>query len=170
MKLIESLFGQGENLNILQMCFRALVIYLIAIIYVRMAGKRAFGRISTFDNIIVITLGAMLSRAIVGISPFVHILASTLVLVLFHRLVAWITQSNHQIGKLVKGEPDSLFKDGKLNETNLRKNSISQHDLMEGVRIKLNENKLDNVDEIFLERNGEFSVVKQNQEPIGNRQ
>jgi uncharacterized membrane protein YcaP (DUF421 family) len=160
MNLIEKLFGQGENLTVYQMCFRALVIYLLAILYVRLAGKRAFGKISSFDNIIVITLGAMLSRAIVGISPFVHILASTLVLVSFHRFVAWITQRDHAVGKLVKGEPVSLYKDGNLNETNLRKNAISHQDLMEGVRIKLNENSLENIKEIFLERNGEFGVVR----------
>jgi uncharacterized membrane protein YcaP (DUF421 family) len=160
MKWIETLFGQGEHLTVLQMCLRALVIYLLAVLYVRLAGKRAFGKISTFDNIIVITLGAMLSRAIVGISPFLHILASTLVLVFFHRFVAWITQRNHSIGKIVKGEPVSLFKDGKLNEKNLRKNLISHSDLMEEVRIKSNENSLDNIEEIFLERNGEFGVIK----------
>jgi uncharacterized membrane protein YcaP (DUF421 family) len=160
MNWIEILFGRGEDLTVYQMCFRALVIYLIAILYVRLAGKRTFGKISTFDNIIVITLGALLSRAIVGASPFVHILASSFVLVLFQRVVAWITQRNHAIGKIVKGEPDSLFKDGKLNATNLRRNFISHNDLMEGVRIKLNENMLDNVEEIFLERNGEFGVVR----------
>ncbi len=163
MNWIEKIFGHGEDLTVFQMCMRALVIYVIAVLYVRLAGKRAFGRISTFDNIIVITLGAMLSRAIVGISPFVHILASTLVLVIFHRFIAWITLRNHVVGQLVKGEPESLFKNGELNEKNLRKNFISNHDLMEGVRLKANENKFDKVDEVFIERNGEFSVVKKDE-------
>ena len=123
MTWIHSVFGQGENLTIFQMCMRALVIYIIAILYVRLSGKRAFGRISTFDNIIVITLGAMLSRAIVGISPFVHVVASTLVLIMFHRFIAWITQKSHLVGKLVKGKPDSLFKKGELNEKNLKQES-----------------------------------------------
>jgi uncharacterized membrane protein YcaP (DUF421 family) len=160
MSLIETLFGKGEDLTIFQMCFRAFVIYLFAILYVRLAGKRAFGKISTFDNIIVITLGAMLSRAIVGVSPFVHVLASCLVLIFFHRCVAWITQRNHSIGRIIKGRTVSLFKNGVLNEANLRKNMISEHDLMEGVRLKIDENSLENVQEIFLERNGEFGVVK----------
>ena len=164
MKLIESIFGSGQNLTILQMCCRAVVIYIIAIVYIRLVGKRAFGKISSFDNIITITLGAMLSRAIVGISPFLHIVASTLVLILLHRLVAWITCSNHKIGRIIKGEPESLYKDGKLNETNLKQNYISHHDLMEGVRIHLNENNLDKVEEIFIERNGEFGVVKKSEE------
>ena len=160
MNWIEKVFGHGEDLTVFQMCMRAMVIYVIAILYVRLAGKRAFGRISTFDNIIVITLGAMLSRAIVGISPFVHILASTLVLVLFHRFIAWITLRNHVLAKMVKGEPESLYRNGELNEKNLRKNFISDHDLIEGVRLKANQNKFDNIDEVFIERNGEFSVVE----------
>jgi uncharacterized membrane protein YcaP (DUF421 family) len=160
MTWINIVFGKGEDLTIFQMCMRALVIYIIAIVYVRLSGKRAFGRISTFDNIIVITLGAMLSRAIVGISPFVHVLASTLVLVMFHRFISWITQKNHTLGKLVKGEPDSLYKEGELNEKNLDRNFISRNDLMEGIRLKANQNKFDKVDEVFIERNGEFSVVK----------
>ncbi len=164
MKLIETIFGNGEDLTVLQMCCRAVVIYLIAIIYIRLVGKRAFGKISSFDNIITITLGAMLSRAIVGISPFVHIVASTLVLILLHRFVAWITCGNHKIGRLIKGKPESLYKDGKLNDANLHQNYISHHDLMEGVRIHLNENNLDNVEEIFIERNGEFGVVKKAEE------
>jgi len=164
MNWIEKVFGHGEDLTIFQMCMRALVIYVIAIIYVRMAGKRAFGKIASFDNIIVITLGAMLSRAIVGISPFVHVVASTLVLVIFHRFIAWVTQRNHTMGKIVKGEPESLFKNGEINEKNLRKNLISRRDLMEGIRLQLNENKFDNVDEVFIERNGEFSVVKKDDE------
>ena len=164
MKMIETIFGNGENLTVLQMCCRAVVIYLIAVIYIRLVGKRAFGKISSFDNIITITLGAMLSRAIVGISPFVHIVASTLVLILLHRLVAWISCGNHKIGRLIKGEPQSLYKNGKLNEANLRENYISHHDLMEGVRVHLNENRLDKVEEIFLERNGEFGVVKKREE------
>jgi len=57
-----------------------------------------------------------------------------------------------------------LYKDGKLNEANLRENYISHHDLMEGVRVHLNENRLDKVEEIFLERNGEFGVVKKREE------
>jgi uncharacterized membrane protein YcaP (DUF421 family) len=144
------------------MCARAVVIYIVCLVYIRLAGKRAFGKLSAFDNIIAITLGAMLSRAIVGISPFFPILASSLLLVLLHRLVAWLSL-NHKIGKIVKGESESLYKGGNFNTPNLRKNYISHHDLMEGVRTQLNENSLDNVDEVFIERNGRLTVAKKNE-------
>jgi hypothetical protein len=34
---------------------------------------------------------------------------------------------------------------------------------MEGVRTHLNENSLDNVDEVFIERNGRLTVAKKNE-------
>ena len=160
MKIIETLFGEGDHLNTLQMCCRAVVIYFIGLLYIRLAGKRAFGKISTFDHIITITLGAMLSRAIVGASAFLPIVGSSLVLVILHRAVAWFCMQNHKLGALVKGRAESLFQNGRFNEKNMRKNFISRHDAMEGVRIHLNEKSLDKVEEICLERNGELSVIK----------
>src|SRR3954468_16171650 len=164
MDVIETLFGSGKDLNALQMCCRAFVIYFICLLYIRLAGRRAFGKVSTFDNVIAITLGAVLSRAIVGVSPFFPVLACSFLLVLLHRAVGWITMKNHQIGKVIKGDPLSLYKDGQFNENNLRASYISRRDLMEGVRDKLGENNLENVEEVVLERNGEFSILKKKEE------
>ena len=163
MNLLETLFGHGQQLTPLQMCCRAFVIYLIGLLYIRLSGKRVFGNVSAFDNIISITLGAVLSRAIVGVSPFLSVVASCLLLVLLHRFVSWITLRNQKIGRLVKGKADTLFKNGKIVEENMRKNDISEHDLMEGIRIHLNVNRLDKVEEVVLERNGDFGVVGKEQ-------
>jgi uncharacterized membrane protein YcaP (DUF421 family) len=81
-------------------------------------------------------------------------------LVLLHRFVAWISMRSQKIGSIIKGKAQPLFKNGQVVEDNLRKNLISHHDLMEGVRIHLNVNSLDEVDEVILERNGDFGVVR----------
>jgi uncharacterized membrane protein YcaP (DUF421 family) len=47
-----------------------------------------------------------------------------------------------------------------MREENLRKTSISKDDLMEGVRLEINKNSLDDVEQIFIEKTGEISVVK----------
>jgi hypothetical protein len=38
--------------------------------------------------------------------------------------------------------------------------SASYGDIMEDVRLSLNENSLDNIEEIFMERSGKISVIK----------
>jgi uncharacterized membrane protein YcaP (DUF421 family) len=160
MNVINLLFGQGEHLNPLQMACRVLVIYLIALLWIRVAGRRAFGRLSTFDNVISILLGAILSRAVVGASPFLSIIVAGLVLVLLHRLVAWLCVVSHEIGKVIKGEPKSLYSNGKINKKNMNAHLVTHNDLMEEVRLEIHEYSLDNVEEIFIERNGEMSVIK----------
>jgi uncharacterized membrane protein YcaP (DUF421 family) len=64
------------------------------------------------------------------------------------------------IGRLVKGERKVLYAEGKMNERNMRRVMVSQKDLMESVRLRLNSNDLGEVQEIVLERNGEISVIR----------
>ena len=104
-KIIAELFGEGKDLSALQMSMRAIVIFMLALILIRIAGVKTFGKNAAFDNIIIITLGAVLSRAIAGVSPFVSVVFASITLVLIHRIVSWLSMRNHAIGKLVKGEP-----------------------------------------------------------------
>lgn len=160
MHLIKIVFGEGEHLNSWQMACRMIVIYGIALLWIRLAGKRAFGKLSTFDNVISILLGAVLSRAVVGASPFLSIVVAGLVLVLLHRVVAWLCVINHVVGKIVKGESESLFRNGKMNKKNMDAHLVTAHDLMEEVRLEIHQDSLDKVKEIFMERNGSMSVIK----------
>ena len=162
MQTIHEIFGQGFNLNILQMTARAVVIFFIALILIRFTGMRMFGIKSAFDICVTIILGAVLARAIVGASPFIPTVVSSLGLVVVHRVIASISVNNQWMSHLVKGIPHSLYKNGQLNETNLKKCLLSFGDLMEEVRITLHQNTLDDIEEIFMERSGKISVIRKN--------
>ena len=160
MDLIKTLFGEGEHLNALQMACRTIVIYGIALLWIRVAGKRAFGIFSTFDNVISILLGAILSRAVVGASPFLSIVVAGLVLVLLHRIIAWLCVISHGFGKLIKGESYLLFSNGTMNKKNMNAHHITAHDLIEEVRLEIHQDSFEKVKEIIIERNGKISVIK----------
>ena len=160
MQTIHELFGQGSNLNMLQMSLRAIVIFFVALILIRYTGMRVFGIKSAFDTCIIIMLGAVLSRAVVGASPFIPTIVACTTLVIVHKIIAIISVNNQYISHLVKGTYLSLYKDGILNAKNLRKCALSYGDVMEEVRLKLNQNSLDNVDEIYMERTGKISVIE----------
>ena len=42
----------------------------------------------------------------------------------------------------------------------MQKCSLSYGDVMEEIRIKLNQNELENIEEIFMERTGKISVIE----------
>ena len=160
METIDKFFGHTTDLNILQMSVRAIVVFFFALLLVRITGMRAFGIKSAFDTCIIIILGAVLGRAVVGASPFIPTLVASAVLMIVHKFIASISVNNNFISHLVKGIPISLYKEGIINEKNLRKCSVSNGDVMEEVRIRLNQNTLDNVEEIFMERTGKISVIE----------
>ncbi|MFA6085190.1 DUF421 domain-containing protein [Mucilaginibacter sp.] len=160
METIIKIFGEGKDLTILQMSARAFIVYFIALALIHIAGKRTFGKKSAFDNTIAIILGAVLSRAIVGASPFLSTIIGSLVLVLIHRLLRMIILHSKTIGKLLKGEKIPLYQNGAVNEINLRKCLMTHDDLMSDVRLKANDNNLENICEIYMENSGQVSVVK----------
>jgi uncharacterized membrane protein YcaP (DUF421 family) len=150
MDIIDTIFGQGKDLTVAQMSARAVVIYFIALVFIRISGRRTFGKRSSFDNTIVI----------IGASAFVPTVVCSLVLVLLHRGIAMLTLSNKKLAKLIEGEHKVLYKDGKVNEENLRVGLMSKDDLEADVRVKANKNKLSEVKEVHLESTGEVSVIK----------
>ena len=163
MHLIHMLFGTGKDLNSLQMICRAIVSFLITLILIRIAGIRTFGKRSAFDNVIVIMLGSIFSRVVVGASPFVPTTLACLAFVLVHSLLGWLSVRSDLIGRLVKGEKASLYKNGKINGKNMRRAMVSEKDLEESVRLRINSDDLQKVQEILIERNGDISVVRKSE-------
>ena len=160
MEIINDLFGHGPDLNSLQMSVRAIVVFFIALLLIRFTGMRIFGIKSAFDTCIIIMLGSVLSRAIVGVSPFIPTVIASVVLMLIHKIIAGISVSNQLVSHLVKGKPLSLYKNGVLDQKNIKKCALSFGDVMEEIRLAINQNNLDNIDEIFMERTGKISVIQ----------
>ena len=160
MEIINDLFGQGKDLNILQMSLRAIVVFFIALALIRFTGMRVFGIKSAFDTCIIIMLGSVLSRAVTGASPFFPTVVASIIMMLIHKIIGRLSVSNQTISHLVKGTHLSLYKDGVLNEENLKKCSLSYGDIMEEIRLDLNQDTLENIQEIFMERTGKISVIE----------
>jgi uncharacterized membrane protein YcaP (DUF421 family) len=150
---------KAEDLNVLQVCVRAVVVFLILIAYVRLGKKRFLGEATAFDAILVIIIGSIASRAISGTAPFVASLAGTLVLILTHWLISYFTQSSPTLSYLTKGHDTVLVRNGQVDREALRKSHMSDDDLDEDLR-QQGVAKVSDVKEARLERSGKVSVIK----------
>ena len=160
MDIINTLIGEGKELNSLQMSIRSIIIFLVALLMLRIAGIRTFGKKTAFDNVIIIILGSVLSRAITGASPFVPTILSGLVMVAIHRVLAIMAYKSQKIGSVVKGKKVILYSGGSQLEKNMRKTQISHNDIMEEVRIQANQEDMEGIKKVFIERTGQISLVK----------
>ena len=160
MEIVYQIFGRGQDLTTIQMFFRGIAIFVVALVLIRLAGKRSFGMHMPLDNVITILLGAILSRAVVGASAVIPTIAASAGIALFHRICSSIAFYNEFFGRLVKSEELILYKDGRIMEENLKLCMISKKDLIEGVRLTANVGSLEETEVVYMERTGQISVIK----------
>lgn len=155
-----AIFGSGEHLNPLQMAVRAFIMFFVTLALIRFGGMRIFGKKTAVDSIVVIMLGAVLARGVVGASPFLSTIAAGTVMVVLHKILALLATRFVWLGMIVKGIHRTLYSHGKMDEKSMRRVAISKDDLLESVRLEINERNFDHVDEIKIEKNGQVSVIK----------
>ena len=160
MEFLYQLFGTGKDLTIVQMTARAIVVFIITLILIRISGRRSFGLHTPLDNIITIMLGAVMSRAIVGASDFLPVMASSTILVLIHRFFAYLMVHHPGFSKLVAGEKMLLFQGGGFLQRNMDRAQIGKEDILQEVRKAALTEDLQSIEKIYIERNGEISSVK----------
>ena len=164
MNTLHYLFGEGSNLTTLQMCLRTCTMFVIMLVLIRFAGARTFAKRSSFDNIIVIMLGAVMARGVVGASPFFPTIAASVVMVVMHRTIAWLSVKSPKFEKIVKGSFLKLYHNGTLINGNLEKTGMSENDLHESLRLETKKLTLAEIDTAFIEANGRISFILKEKE------
>ncbi|MGF6856423.1 DUF421 domain-containing protein [Paraburkholderia sp. CI3] len=154
------LFGQGRELDPLQMGMRSIAVFVIALALIRVSGRRSFGQRSPFDSVVVILLGATLSRAIVGASPFIATVVASFAIVVCHRALAWSFIRSRRFELLVGGAEREVFSDGKFQANEMHAALVTRTDIEESVRQKTGSRSMDDVAAAILERNGDVSVIR----------
>lgn len=160
MELVKEIFGEGKDLNVIQMSSRGVIVFVIALVLIRLSGRRSFGIRTPLDNIITISLGAILSRAIVGASDFLPVITCCFVIVIMHRIFGWLVVHYKAFGKFIEGDKIEIFKDGRFIKKNLERGLVCEEDIMQGVRKSASTEDLEKIDKIYMERNGEISALK----------
>ena len=160
MDLLIKIFGEGKDLNVYQMCSRGIVVFMLALLYIRLSGRRSFGLHNAFDSIISILLGAILSRTVVGASPFLPTAVTCLLICCLHRVFGWISVRNEKFDRFVNGKKIVVFENGEYQKHNMNKALVNEKDIKEGLRKVAPTDDVFKMDSIYIERNGEVSAVK----------
>jgi uncharacterized membrane protein YcaP (DUF421 family) len=160
MKFMNEWWGINENISPLEIAARSAVMFLIALLLMRMAGMRPFGKGEPFDNIITFLIGGILSRGVVGATPFFSTIISMIVIIIIHKALAKLSIYNKWFGARVKGEKILLYRDGSFMKKNMAKTNITENDILEDLRLEVQADSLNAIREVYMERTGEISFVR----------
>jgi uncharacterized membrane protein YcaP (DUF421 family) len=155
---------ESQEISALQMGLRAIVVYIVTVLIVRLGKKRFMGRATALDVILGIMLGSIVSRAVTGNAPLLPALVAAAILVAMHWVFSAIALHWHAFGRAIKGQPVLMVRHGKVDEKVMRKTHMTEHDLWEDLRGK-SVSDLAQVAEARLERSGQLSVIKAEREP-----
>lgn len=140
--------------------FRALILYAIIFLVIRLMGKRELSKVQPFELAIIILISdlasaPMSSRGISifdGIVPIVTLLIAYIIFTL-------LIQSNEKVQDVLCGTISIIIRDGKIDENELSKLQYTIEDLMEQLREK-DVFKIQDVKCAMVETNGNLSVIK----------
>ena len=143
--------------QLLLQAVKALAYYAALIVIMRLAGKRLAGQTTTFDLIVLITLGVVIQSTALD-EGWVNALVFVVTVFAVHRgLAAWCTHSTW-VRHLVRGKPSVLVRDGRVVEQALSREGVSREELQAGLR-KLGYDSPESVKLAVLEETGHISAV-----------
>lgn len=149
---------------------RAAVMYFMALIMVRLLGKRALGELGPFDFVVMTGVGhTVVSIALDKSIPFYEgvIILSTLAVLEY--MMSYLSLKNQTLSNIITGKPVVLIDNGRIIKENLAREKFNVDDLLQELR-KQGIRDIDEVEKGVLESCGGFSVIiKEEDEPVSRR-
>lgn len=139
---------------------RAIILYIIVLIVMRLMGKREIGQLQPFELAISIMIAdlAAVPMAELGI-PISNGIIPILALLVIYMLISILNMKSVNFRKIMSGQPAILIYRGKIDESALRRESITINELQERLRVD-NIFNLGDVEYAILETNGELTVIQ----------
>lgn len=159
-RLAGTLVGaHADDPTLWQLAARAFLVYVLAILLVKLGERRFMGRGAAFDVILGIMLGSVLSRSITHNGSVYGIVAVGIFLTTLHWLFAVASYHWERFGQMVKGRDRELVVDGQIQWKNMRRSHVSRGDLEMALRMQGRTTDTSDVRIAKFERSGDISVI-----------
>ena len=140
--------------------FRAIILYLIVLIVMRLMGKREIGQLQPFELAISIMIADLASIPMTEIGiPIFNGIIPILGLLVMHLIISVVNLKSLRAREIICGKPNILIYRGKINEKALKKERFTINELQERLRGN-NVVNLGDVEYAILETSGEVTVIQ----------
>jgi len=156
-KTLHDMFYLG--VPILEKMLRPIVIYVFLILGLRLAGKLEMAQLNPFDLIVLLTISNTVQNAIIGEDNSVTggLIGAATLLIVNHAVVRYL-YGHENLERLVEGDADVLIDEGEIQADRLRKELITEGELLSAAR-KQGFQRLSDVDRATIEPGGTIVFV-----------
>lgn len=141
-----------------EVLFRCVVMYIVALVVLKMAGRRGVKQLSVFEMVIILTLGSAAGDPLfyedVGLIPTIVVFFCIMGL---YRLTTFFISRFKGVERLLEGEPIYLIENGEFSIDKFKKGSLAIDEFFAELRLR-NVTHIGQVDLAVLETSGQISV------------
>lgn len=148
-----------DSLQTWQMGLRGAIVYMVALLMVRLSKKRFMGNHAAFDAMFGIILGWVLGSAVTGGARFFEAIITSIILVTLHSIFSLLTFRWRWLDAMLTGTSQQLVKDGEIQWPEMKKGFISETDLLAALRINAHLPGPEVAKAAYLEPSGTISVI-----------
>lgn len=145
--------------SLLLVAASAFGVYVAIVVFTRLAGLRAFSKMSSFDFAITVAFGTILgSTLLTRDPPLVQGIVGLGVLYLVQYLVSLLRRPPVHLSRLVDNEPLLLMDGSEILHENLEEGRMTEADLRAKLR-EANVRRWEDVQAVVMETTGDVSVL-----------
>jgi uncharacterized membrane protein YcaP (DUF421 family) len=146
---------------------RALLLYLVVVVVMRMMGKRQVAEMQPFELVIMIMIAELAATPMEDMDiPLINGIIPIIALLSIEILVSYFSLKSKKFSDFICGKPSILIHKGRINQSEMHRLRINMDDLLEALRNKDYFN-ISDVEYAILETNGQMSVMpKADERPV----
>lgn len=139
---------------------RALILYVVLMVLLRIAGKRTLADVSTFDVVLLLVISESTQQALLG-EDFSLTTAALVIATLIgvDRFADYLSFRFPVFSKVTSSRPVVIMDDGKLLRDRMKKLHVNEFDILEAARESHGLGKLDEIRYAVMETSGGISVI-----------
>lgn len=143
----------------LTLLIRTVILYFVALLAIRLMGKRQIGELQPFELVITVMISELSTLPMQDIRiPLVHTIIPIITLLILQVTTSLMQLKNEKARYILCGKPSILIEKGIININELKEQKINMNDLLEEIRLKGYYN-LEDVEYAILETSGQLSII-----------
>lgn len=147
------------GLSLWQIVVRTVIVYITALVLIRIGKRRFMGDYSAIDILLGFVLGSVLARGVTGAISIANMLLIVGLLLGLNWMFATLSFYWPGFERAVEAGPRKLIENGKIIDGALRKSKITDDELDQALREQGQVDDISEVKKAYLERDGKITVI-----------